>query len=106
MAAIWTDAWNKRTFRFTRDELGLLVDFMAELMKREEHRSSVCGGCRGSENGIDRGLQRLRKQAMDLCFVHPAPPDGPSQLAEDEMNPDNVFIIDESFPRSVRRTPS
>ena len=29
---------DKRTFRFTRDELGLLVDFMAELMKREGHQ--------------------------------------------------------------------
>src|SRR5690606_22908266 len=32
---IQQDADDKKTFRFVRDELGLLVDFMAELFKQE-----------------------------------------------------------------------
>lgn len=32
---IQRDADDKKTFRFVRDELGLLVDFMAELYKQE-----------------------------------------------------------------------
>lgn len=32
---IQRDADDKKTFRFVRDELGLLVDFMAEIMKKK-----------------------------------------------------------------------
>ena len=35
---IQRDADDKKTFRFVRDELGLLVDFMAEIMKKEGHK--------------------------------------------------------------------
>ena len=35
---IHRDADEKNTFRFVRDELGLLVDFMAELFKQEGHK--------------------------------------------------------------------
>ncbi|PTY73221.1 hypothetical protein B5V88_17250, partial [Heyndrickxia sporothermodurans] len=35
---IQRDADDKKTFRFIRDELGLLVDFMAELFKQEGHK--------------------------------------------------------------------
>lgn len=35
---IQRDADDKKTFRFERDELGLLVDFMAELFKKEGHK--------------------------------------------------------------------
>ncbi|MGI6127257.1 MAG: DUF3388 domain-containing protein [Planifilum sp.] len=85
----------KRTFRFTRDELGLLVDFMAELMKRKGHQMI----------GV-RGMPRVGKTesivASSVCankrwtFVSSTllRQTVRSQLAEDEMNPDNVFIID------------
>src|SRR5690625_3648906 len=35
---IHTDTEDRKTVRFVRDELGLLVDFMAELYKKEEHK--------------------------------------------------------------------
>ncbi|HWJ78125.1 MAG TPA: YmfK family protein [Niallia sp.] len=35
---IQRDADDKKTFRFVRDELGLLVDFMAELFKTDGHK--------------------------------------------------------------------
>ena len=35
---IQRDADDKKTFRFVRDELGILVDFMAELFKQEGHK--------------------------------------------------------------------
>ena len=35
---IQRDADDKKTFRFERDELGLLVDFMAELFKKDGHK--------------------------------------------------------------------
>lgn len=86
---------DKRIFRFTRDELGLLVDYMAELMKREGHQII----------GV-RGMPRVGKTesivASSVCankrwiFVSSTllRQTTRSQLAEDEMNPDNVFIID------------
>ncbi|RZI52921.1 DUF3388 domain-containing protein, partial [Aeribacillus pallidus] len=35
---IQRDADDKKTFRFVRDELGILVDFMAELFKQDGHK--------------------------------------------------------------------
>ncbi len=35
---IQRDADDKKTFRFIRDEIGLLVDFMSEIFKGEDHR--------------------------------------------------------------------
>ena len=46
---IQRDADDKKTFRFVRDELGILVDFMAELFKQDGHkligiqRDASCG---------------------------------------------------------------
>jgi len=75
--------------------LGLLVDYMAELMKKEGHQiigvrrmprvgktesivaSSVCA----NKRWIFISSTLLRQTAR-------------SQLAEDELNPNNVFIID------------
>ncbi|GAF23547.1 MULTISPECIES: DUF3388 domain-containing protein [Shouchella] len=85
----------KKTFRFIRRELGLLVDFMAEMMKRDEHyligirgmprvgktesvvAASVCANKRWSFISSTLLRQTVR-----------------SQLAEDEMDGDNIFIID------------
>ncbi|MFD2638337.1 DUF3388 domain-containing protein [Piscibacillus salipiscarius] len=41
---IKSDSDDKKTFRFVRDELGILVDFMAELFKKDDH---VLIGIRG-----------------------------------------------------------
>ncbi|WP_151735065.1 DUF3388 domain-containing protein ['Paenibacillus yunnanensis' Narsing Rao et al. 2020] len=89
------DSDDRKTFRFTRDELGLLVDFLGELFKREGNQ--VIGL---------RGMPRVGKTesiiAGSVCamkrwtFVSSTllRQTVRSQLAEDEMNPQNVFIID------------
>ncbi|GJM71370.1 hypothetical protein HMSSN036_35860 [Paenibacillus macerans] len=42
------DSDDKKTFRFTRDELGILVDFLGEISSGRAIRSLVFGGCRAS----------------------------------------------------------
>lgn len=92
---IQRDADDKKTFRFVRDELGLLVDFMAELFKLEGHRLV----------GI-RGMPRVGKTesivAASVCankkwlFVSSTliKQTVRNQLIKDEYSPNNVFIID------------
>lgn len=89
------DVDDRKTFRFTRDELGLLVDFMGEIFKRE-----------GNQVVGVRGMPRVGKTesiiAGSVCsnkrwtFVSSTllRQTVRSQLSEDEMNPNNVFIID------------
>jgi hypothetical protein len=89
------DSDDRKTFRFTRDELGLLVDFLGELFKREGNQ--VIGL---------RGMPRVGKTesiiAGSVCamkrwtFVSSTllRQTIRSQLSEDEMNSNNVFIID------------
>ncbi|SDM65757.1 Protein of unknown function [Fictibacillus solisalsi] len=92
---IQRDADDKKTFRFVRDELGLLVDFLAELYKVEGHKligirgmprvgktesivaSSVCA----SKKWVFIS-STLLKQTMRV------------QLADDEYSTNNVYIID------------
>ncbi|MDM8361431.1 DUF3388 domain-containing protein [Bacillus thuringiensis] len=92
---IQRDADDKKTFRFVRDELGLLVDFMAEIMKKEGHKLM----------GI-RGMPRVGKTesivAASVCankrwlFVSSTliKQTVRSQLIEDEYSDDNIFILD------------
>ncbi|MBP2240198.1 hypothetical protein J2Z40_000751 [Cytobacillus eiseniae] len=92
---IQQDADDKKTFRFVRDELGLLVDFMAELFKQEGHKLI----------GI-RGMPRVGKTesivASSVCankrwlFVSSTllKQTIRSQLIQDEYNENNLFIID------------
>jgi hypothetical protein len=92
---IQRDADDKKTFRFVRDELGLLVDFMAELFKQEGHKLI----------GI-RGMPRVGKTesvvAASVCankrwlFVSSTliKQTVRSQLIEDEYSESNIFIID------------
>lgn len=89
------DSDDRKTFRFTRDELGLLVDFLGELFKRDGNQ--VIGL---------RGMPRVGKTesiiAGSVCamkrwtFVSSTllRQTIRSQLSEDEMNSNNVFIID------------
>lgn len=87
---------DKRTYRFTRDELGLLVDFMAELFKKNGHQLI----------GI-RGMPRVGKTESVVAssvsankrwtFVSSTllKQTVRSQLAHDEMSENNhVYIID------------
>lgn len=92
---IQRDADDKKTFRFVRDELGLLVDFMAEIIKKEGHKLI----------GI-RGMPRVGKTesivAASVCankrwlFVSSTliKQTVRSQLIEDEYSDDNIFILD------------
>lgn len=92
---IQRDADDKKTFRFVRDELGLLVDFMAELYKQEGHKLI----------GI-RGMPRVGKTesivAASVCankrwlFVSSTllKQTIRNQLIEDEYNENNLFILD------------
>lgn len=92
---IQRDADDKKTFRFVRDELGLLVDFMAELFKQEGHKLI----------GI-RGMPRVGKTesvvAASVCankkwlFVSSTllKQTIRNQLIQDEYNSDNIFILD------------
>ncbi len=92
---IQRDADDKKTFRFVRDELGLLVDFMAELFKIEGHKLI----------GI-RGMPRVGKTesivAASVCankrwvFVSSTllKQTIRNQLADDEYSNDHVFLVD------------
>ncbi|AVQ99109.1 ACT domain protein [Oceanobacillus picturae] len=92
---IHRDVDDRKTIRFVRDELGLLVDFMAELYKQEGHKLI----------GI-RGMPRVGKTesvvAASVCankrwlFVSSTllKQTVRSKLIEGEYNPDNIYIID------------
>ncbi|MFZ4454217.1 DUF3388 domain-containing protein [Salibacterium aidingense] len=89
------DADDKKTFRFVRDELGLLVDFMAELFKKDRHylvgirgmprvgkteslvAASVCANKRWSFISSTLLRQTVR-----------------NQLAEDELEKGHIYIVD------------
>ncbi|HZG14623.1 MAG TPA: DUF3388 domain-containing protein [Candidatus Bathyarchaeia archaeon] len=89
------DMEDKKTFRFIRDELGLLVDFMAEILKREGHQMI----------GI-RGMPRVGKTESMIAASVSANKRWTfisstllrqtvrSSLAIDEMTPDHVYLID------------
>ncbi|TQS75493.1 DUF3388 domain-containing protein [Ornithinibacillus gellani] len=92
---IHRDSEDRKTVRFVRDELGLLVDFMAELYKNEGHKLI----------GV-RGMPRVGKTesvvAASVCankrwlFVSSTllKQTVRSQLIAGEYSPDNIFIID------------
>lgn len=92
---IQRDADDKKTFRFVRDELGVLVDFMAELFKQDGHKLI----------GI-RGMPRVGKTesivAASVCankrwlFVSSTliKQTVRNQLIDDEYNENNLFILD------------
>ncbi|GAB2722420.1 DUF3388 domain-containing protein [Paenibacillus thermoaerophilus] len=89
------DSDDRKTFRFTRDELGLLVDFLGEVFRNKGNQ--VIGL---------RGMPRVGKTesiiAGSVCankrwtFVSSTllRQTVRSQLSEDEMKPENLFIID------------
>ncbi|MBN8207510.1 YmfK family protein [Bacillus sp. NTK071] len=92
---IQRDADDKKTFRFIRDELGLLVDFLAEIFKQDGHKLV----------GI-RGMPRVGKTesivASSVCankrwvFLSSTmlKQTVRTQIADDELNSDHIFLID------------
>ncbi|GIN91212.1 hypothetical protein J6TS1_07460 [Siminovitchia terrae] len=92
---IQRDHDDKKTFRFVRDELGILVDFMAEIFKEKGHKLI----------GI-RGMPRVGKTesvvAASVCankkwlFVSSTllKQTIRKELIKDEYNENNIFLID------------
>ncbi|AMQ07169.1 MULTISPECIES: DUF3388 domain-containing protein [Sporosarcina] len=92
---IQRDADERKTFRFLRNDLGILVDFMAEIFKQEGHKligvrgmprvgktesvvaASVCANKKWIFLSSTMIKQTLRKN-----------------LAGDEFSKDNIFILD------------
>ncbi|GBF72067.1 hypothetical protein PA598K_00298 [Paenibacillus sp. 598K] len=89
------DSDDKKTFRFTRDELGLLVDFLGEIFKREGNQVIGLRGMPrvGKTESIIAGSVCANKR---WAFVSSTMlrQTVRSQLSEDEMDPGNIFIID------------
>ncbi|WP_128894179.1 DUF3388 domain-containing protein [Longirhabdus pacifica] len=89
------DSDDRKTFRFVRDELGLLVDFLGEVFKRD-----------GNQVVGLRGMPRVGKTesiiAGSVCsnkrwsFVSSTllRQTVRSMMSEEELNPNNVFIVD------------
>lgn len=97
---IQREADEKKTFRFVRDELGILVDFMAELFKKEGHKLI----------GI-RGMPRVGKTesivASSVCankkwlFVSSTmiKQTARNRLHGDEYGDQNIFVLDGAVTR-------
>jgi hypothetical protein len=89
------DAEDRRTFRFVREEIGVLVDFMAELFKREGHQLI----------GI-RGMPRVGKTESTVAACVCANKRWTflsstlirqtvrNSLPEIEMNKDHIYLVD------------
>ncbi|MEJ8548341.1 YmfK family protein [Brevibacillus borstelensis] len=89
------DSEDKKTFRFVRDELGLLVDFMAEILKREGHQLI---GIRGmprvgkTESMIAASVSANKRWTfLSSTLLRQTVR---SSLAIDEMSADHVYLID------------
>ncbi len=89
------DADDKKTFRFVRDELGLLVDFMAELYKMEGHKLIGIRGMPrvGKTESIVAASVCANKRwlFMSSTMIKQTVRD---QLIRDEYNANNIFIMD------------
>lgn len=97
---IQREADEKKTFRFVRDELGILVDFMAEILKKEGHKLI----------GI-RGMPRVGKTesivAASVCankkwlFVSSTmiKQTARNRLHGDEYGDQNIFVLDGAVTR-------
>ncbi len=89
------DSDDRKTFRFTRDELGLLVDFLGEIFKIEGHQLVGLRGMPrvGKTESIIAGSVCANKR---WTFVSSTllRQTVRSQLSEEESSPNNIFIID------------
>ncbi len=89
------DLSDKKTFRFIRDELGLLVDFLCEIFKREGHQIIGIKGMPrvGKTESVVAGSVSANKRWAFISSTLLRQTIR-SQLADDELNSNNVFIID------------
>jgi hypothetical protein len=89
------DSDDDKTFRFTRDELGLLVDFLGEVFKRSGHQLIGLRGMPrvGKTESLIAGSVCAMKRWTFLSSTL-LRQTVRSQLSSEEMNPDHIFIID------------
>jgi hypothetical protein len=92
---IQRDVDDRKTFRFVRDELGLLVDFMAELFKQEGHKLI---GIRGmprvgkTESVVAASVSANKKWVfLSSTMIKQTVR---NRLAGDEFSDNNIFILD------------
>ena len=89
------DSDDRKTFRFVRDELGLLVDFLGELFKREGHQVIGLRGMPrvGKTESIIAGSVSANKRWVFISSTLMRQT-ARTNLTEEEADPHNVFIID------------
>ncbi|MEY4480666.1 MAG: hypothetical protein RLZZ267_1344 [Bacillota bacterium] len=89
------DFADRSTFRFTRDELGLLVDFLGEIFKAEGNQVIGIRGMPrvGKTESIIAGSVSANKRWTFLSSTM-LRQTVRSQLSDEELNANNVFIID------------
>ncbi|MFD2670034.1 DUF3388 domain-containing protein [Marinicrinis sediminis] len=89
------DSDDKKTFRFTREELGLLVDFLGEVFKREGNQVIGLRGMPrvGKTESIIAGSVCANKRWTFLSSTL-LRQTVRSMMSDEELNPENVFIID------------
>ncbi|HLU21715.1 DUF3388 domain-containing protein [Lederbergia graminis] len=89
------DMDDKKTFRFVRDELGLLVDFMAELFKQEGHKLVGIRGMPrvGKTESIVASSVSANKKWLFVSSTL-LKQTIRKELIKDEYNSNNIFIID------------
>ena len=89
------DLSDNKTFRFVRDEIGLLVDFLSELFKREGHQMiGVRGMPRvGKTESVVAGSVSANKRWTFISSTL-LRQTVRNQLAEDELSMDNIYIVD------------
>lgn len=89
------DSHDRNTFRFTREELGLLIDFLGEIFKREGHQVIGIRGMPrvGKTESIIAGSVCANKRWILLSSTLLRQTIR-SQLTQEEADPANIFIID------------
>jgi hypothetical protein len=89
------DSDDRKTFRFTREELGLLVDFLGELFKREgNHVIGIRGNPRvGKTESIIAGSVCANKR-WNFVSSTLLRQTVRTNLTSMEMQPGNIFIVD------------
>ena len=85
----------RKTFRFSRDELGLLIDFLGELFKREGHQVIGLRGMPrvGKTEAIIAGSVCAMKRWILLSSTLLRQTIR-NKLSEEEQKKDNIFIVD------------
>ena len=98
------DADEKNTFRFVRDELGILVDFMAELFKKDGHKLIGISGMPrvGKTESIVAASVCANKKWIFLSSTM-IKQTVRKQLIGDEFNHNNIFILDGVVSRMTIR---